>query len=114
VQALQNFALSVGDDQLLQIAVTNPDGSPKDLTGGSVSWCFAVGPGNIALVTKAPGTGLTITNASGGLFQVALAAADTHGRSPGKYHHEARLTDASADHQVIMTGTMILQPSSLG
>lgn len=69
-----------GDDETLSITVTNPDGTPYNLTGLPLRF---VAKRSLLLrddqgeIVKTIGSGITVTNAAGGLAEVAIAGSDT-------------------------------------
>ena len=111
---VQNFEIHAGDDLTLQVSVTDDAGQPVNLTGAQVAWQASRGRADrfssTAVLAKASGTGITVTDAAGGVFEVDLAAADTAGLR-GAFYHEAKVTDAAGDKSTVFTGTMTVLPS---
>ena len=108
----QDFEVYDGDAKLLQIDI-DPD---KDLTGATVTWYLTQHdkPDSI-LVTKSIGSGITVTNAALGQFEVAIDEADTDGLASGEntveYRHYARVLDTSGDTAVVTTGVVSVLPA---
>jgi len=103
----QNFEIYKGDDLTLQVTVKNADGTAKDLTGATIKWQLSTGVNATPpLLSKAVGTGITITNAAGGVFEIAIAQSDT-ASMPAKdtYYHEAEVTDGAGKKSTVLTGT---------
>lgn len=60
---------------------------------------------NTAIITKTTGSGITITNAPGGVFEVALGSADTLNLEPRTYVFDIQRSN-SGSRAVIVIGTM--------
>lgn len=103
----QNFEIYKGDDLTLQVTVKNADGTAKDLTGATIKWQLSTGVNATpALISKQNGSGITITDAVNGIFEVAIAQADTSSlAAKDTYYHEAEVVDASAKKSTVLTGT---------
>lgn len=103
-----------GDTIRLAFAVTTDGTTPKNLTGAAVSWAFsplnaATGSaGGAAIVTKTVGSGITLTDATGGLLLVKLEPADTASVAGGDYYHELQITDAASDKLTAAFGVLRL------
>ena len=98
----------------MAVSVTDSAGDPLDLTSVvSISYgVFGISPSKDPeappLITKSIGSGVSVTNAAGGVFQVTLAPNDTIGLWAGDYYHRAILVDGAGDRYVAMTGTLRL------
>lgn len=73
-----------GDDEVLDITVQKPDGTPQDLTGCKL-WFYVKASikdtDADALIKKTtlPGEGITVTDAVNGIAEISIANADTSG-----------------------------------
>lgn len=109
---VRNLEIHAGDDLAIPVAVTDAAGQAVDLTGAAIAWQAARGTperfSKTAVVSKASGAGITITDPAGGVFEIALASADTQGLS-GSFYHEAEVTDAGGNKTTVMTGTMTVE-----
>lgn len=106
----QDISMYAGESLEIEILVTNDAGAAKDLTGATIAWKLARGPGSTAMVSKSTGAGIAITNAASGIFTVSLSPADTESLH-GRYYHEARVTDSGGKESVITVGTVLIQKS---
>ena len=98
-----NFTIARGDDRTLTYTVKNqaiPPG-PVDITAATFIWILSAQDASVsepqpqggALVTKAVGTGVTITDGPAGEVEVDFDSADTVGlRAPLDYYHELQMT----------------------
>jgi hypothetical protein len=106
----QDFQLYAGDDRVLSCSVVDSTGAAQSLVGiTSLIWTLRTAPGATALLTKGIGTGITVTNAAGGLYTIALDTLNTATLS-GRYYHKAVLTDSVADITTIMEGWVTIEP----
>ncbi len=90
-----NLSFYLGED----ITITDqPAGTPVNITGWSIQFTLRQQPSldSAPLVTKTVGSGVTITNASAGIFTVQLAAADTAGLAEGTYYYYIQRTDSGS------------------
>lgn len=91
-----------GEPKTLTFTVEEGD-NPLDLTGKTVEWVLTRAPADAPIVTKATGSGLTVTDEQGGVFEVDLAAADTEDRPPLLYH------EGKVDGDVVVYGDVIVR-----
>lgn len=83
-----------GNDITLEFTVTDEDGAALDITGATVKWSLKRAIGETADLTKQTGgSGITLTDADGGVFEVELTDTDTAALY-GEYVHEAVIIDA--------------------
>jgi hypothetical protein len=96
--ATQNYEAAIEKGDAPIMVEKNPGGSYTASLG-------SLKPGEEAVLTKTTSSGISITNAAGGIFQVSLTAADTAGLS-GAYYFEAQVTDAGSNVSTVTTGTL--------
>jgi hypothetical protein len=108
---MADFTMFSGDTKVLQITVTDEAGAAIDLTGVDLVWVLAKKVTAAPLVTKEIGTGITITDAAAGKFEVAIAPADTE-NIKGDYYHECQM-DAGGAISTIMTGKVTITPDAI-
>ena len=100
-----------GENRTLSLAARDSSNNPKDLTGLTVTWAISFPPympeWNDALVTK---TG-TVTDATNGLYTVAITPTDTRNLEEGNYTHQAFTTDNSGSISIVTDGTFRLRSS---
>lgn len=102
------FCYVAGDDVLLRFAVVDENGDPANLTGTDVRFAAvkAERPQPAAAISteSSPSTAIvTVTDLTGGLFEVDIDALDTADLL-GTYRFEAELTDASGDVATVGRG----------
>jgi hypothetical protein len=73
-----------GDDKILDITIFQSSGhiitaTPQNISGWQLRWDLRVTPASKGdpLITKASGTGITITDAPNGRLQVLVGSSDT-------------------------------------
>lgn len=103
----QNFTLYQGDSLTAQFSVVDDEGSPVDLTGATITWRAAT-VSHQTVLDKAVGRGITVTDAAGGVCEVALAPDDTASLL-GTYRHQLRVVDATGQEAVVAEGAMTVQ-----
>ena|SRR5205814_1643415 len=100
---VQNFTAAdewyVGEDKTLNIAVVDVAGAAVNITGWTLEWVLRLRPSNpTKLISKTIGSGITVTNAAGGLLTIQVARADSVNLHAGRYYHGlARTNSASYD-----------------
>lgn len=97
-----------GDSRNLIISVIDENNTEIDLTGAAIEWVL-INQGEIIL-SKSIGSGITINNASGGQFAIALTVNDTR-KLLGTYPHMARVTTSNGNSSIVLTGTITIQAS---
>lgn len=111
-----NAPFIAGDTRTIQATVEQSTGVPFNLTGAAIKWqVFAMSSGTFtgeAIISKAVGSGITITNPSGGVFQISLASADTTGFA-GTYYHEAEVTMPGGIVHTAFTGTITINAGAI-
>lgn len=107
----QDFEMWQGEDETIQIPVTDGDGSPVNMAGASVTWVMFAGA--TVAVTKTAGSGVEITDGDGtsDLLVVTIEKSDTLTLAPGYYEHECRVVNGG-DEQIVCSGTVRLRRSS--
>ncbi len=88
-----------GDDEVLNLAFKNSDGTPADLTGHQGIWLTAkrssLDADASAVFQKSTGVGsIVIDNLAGGLAHVVIDAADTTNVEPITLHYDCQLKDS--------------------
>ena len=86
--------------------VTNSAGAVVDLsTASAIKYVIANAAGT-PVITKTIGSGVTITNAAGGVFKANLTAADTASLE-GPYRHEAVITFADGSVNTVVADAAV-------
>lgn len=105
----QNFEMHKGDTRTVTVTVTDDDDQAVNLTGATVKWAVANTPTSATLISKQTGgSGISITNATGGVFVITLVPADTSSLSARTYYHEAQVTDAAGVVSTVLIGKLKL------
>lgn len=108
-----NFDIHQDRDKLLNFSVVDQQipAVVVDLTGSTLSFAFSskVSPFT-ALFTKTVGSGLTITNATGGLFSVQIDKADV-ATLVGEHRYEVKMLDPAGKEDTIVEGTIVVSSS---
>lgn len=95
---------SGNDVRLLFTAIDEDTQLPLNLSGAqALEWKLAKKATSSALIEKSLGNGVTITDPSGGLFEVAIDAEDTEALK-GDHYHEVRLTNSSGKKVTLAYG----------
>lgn len=82
------------------------------LSGGRVEYVIATKRGGtVEVQKKSGGSGIAITDASGGVFEIYLEPDDTDDLRGG-YWHEAQFVDGSGDVTTIFTGRFVANPDT--
>ncbi len=103
----------LGEDRKLRFTVEDASGLAQDISGWTLEWVLRERPwGTQALITKTTGAGITITNASGGVCEVAIADDDTLSLPPGGYFHTLRRTNAGAETVLAFGDAVLQQPAT--
>ena len=93
-----------GDSKTLQVTVRDENAAVVDLSGATIQWKLAKTAGSDnPQVSKSTTSGITVTDAANGVFQVSVDATDTADLS-GTYYHEAEVIDASSNKTTVMAG----------
>jgi hypothetical protein len=98
----QNTSVVQGDTHILDVTVTQRDGTPVDLTDTAIEYTLAK-PGDGITATKTRDDDITVTDAVAGAFEVAFTPTQTAALT-GRYQHEAELTDSSGDVATVFSG----------
>lgn len=106
---MASLSINRGDAVTINVACTNPDGSPYDLTGKQIRFTAkpTLGPVDDPsdLTKTLAGGGIAVTNAVGGLAKITLLPADSSARS-GTLHYSVRVSTSSTDPVTVDTGTL--------
>lgn len=100
-----------GTDYRLRISVVEADDSVVDLNAvqSIVYTLHGVAPSKDpdapALITKSVGSGVSVTDASGGVFEVDVLKDDTLPLWPGKYYHQVMLVNSLGRTYKPLSGT---------
>ena len=79
--------------------------SERTGAGNSTSCSKTCCDSQAATLSKSIGSGITVTDAVNGIFQVELTPADTLAKK-GSYYHEAQVTDGSSDIATVFFGIL--------
>lgn len=82
------------NDVVFVYTITDQDGAAVSLSGATILWQLKLTSDDTALIEKTTSSGISITDAAGGEFEVTLTDTDTD-IDVGEYYIEALITDAS-------------------
>lgn len=99
-----DFTMYAGDSKTLVVTAKDEDGAAVDITDATIRWQLARSVSTTALVTKSIGDGVTITDGSGGVFEVELENADTESLK-GEFYHEAEAILTDGTIATVLSGT---------
>jgi hypothetical protein len=85
-----NLVFFRGED----VTVTFTTNPPADITGWTMTFTVRDKLGGTSQFTKTVGSGITLTNAPLGQFQVTIASADTSSLAVGRYVWDVRREDS--------------------
>ena len=80
------------NDVILKFTVTDQDGVAVNLTSATIKWSLKKSLEADAVITKTTASGISITNAAGGIFEVTITDTDATDLV-GRYYSEAVITD---------------------
>lgn len=92
---MTNVVLVQKNDVILKYTVTDQDAAAVNLTSATIKWSIRRNLATAAALTKTTASGISITNAAGGIFEVTLTDTDTTSLS-GVYVMEAIITDSNS------------------
>ena len=105
----RNFCMDAGDDKQIVITVKDAAGQAVNVNGFTPDWgLFRISDG-FRLVTKSGAGQAEVTDASGGVITVTLAASDTESLS-GVYQHQLDVEDTSGNNATVAGGTLTIEP----
>lgn len=108
---MPDFEMFAGDTPTLGFTVADANGDPMDLNGATIRWQAARSVNSRPpLIEKSIGSGISVTNAALGQFDVALAATDTENLR-GALYHEAEIIDDQGNVITVIAGTMTVTPT---
>jgi len=106
-----NLTMFAGETRTLAVTVTDQDGAAVDLTGADITYVLALP----TPITKTVGSGITITGALTGEFEIALAQADTVAiNSSTSVEHECKILTSTAEVLTAFYGRVTVKDSQIG
>ena len=103
-----NFELSAGDNALLEITVYNADGTLMDLTNVTLKWSSQYQADGTTRVDRTIGTGITLTDATNGRANIAIAKGSI--TKTGQHAHELEAISGS-NSQTVLEGIINVVPT---
>lgn len=105
-----------GDDILLKVTVKKPDGTPKDMTGGTARWWLGKRSNSVGsevyLKKDTTTGGCTMALDSGfWVVSVPIAHLDTKGLAPRSYYHEVEVEDSAGKVSTVFGGKFVVSPT---
>lgn len=105
----QDITMWQGDTKVITCTTYNATGGITNLTGGTIEYKLYETDYTVQ-VTKTTSSGIVITDAANGVFQVTLSPSDTL-TLLGTYLHEAELTDANSAVSTLFIGDVTIKKS---
>jgi hypothetical protein len=103
-----DLTMNSGDTKIISVVVRNSNGSLQDISNAAIKWQLARYVNSIALVTKSISSGIMITDAANGVFQITISPLDTDGLGGKEYYHEAEIKLADGTVSTIISGTVTM------
>lgn len=109
---IRDFSMTAGDTKLIDVSVTETDGTPTTITSATIAWKVtkSIRPTATVSISKSTSSGISITSGSGGTFRITLDASDTSSLAPGDYYHEAQITFSDNEVATVLKGIMTIEP----
>lgn len=108
-----NLSIIAGETRVVVVTLTDQDGLAIDLTDAVIHYHAALPTPMVK--TNAVNGGITITDALGGEFEIALEQTDTIGVTRATtVQHECKVLLASGDVVVAFTGKLAVGVSLIG
>jgi len=109
--ATLDFSMKAGDTKLIDVTVRDPNtGDAVAITSATISWEVYRSKGRATVLTKATGSGISITDGTGGVFRITITAGSDTSGLIGDYVHETKLT--FSDSTILRKeGRMTVEPA---
>ncbi len=105
----QDFTMWQGEDKILEVTVKDESDVVVNLTGATIKWVLApTVDGTVSITKETGGSGIVITDATNGVFQVTINAADTASLE-GTFYHEAEVTSSASKVSKVLIGKVIIR-----
>lgn len=109
----QNATMVSGDTLVIQITVTDETGTAVNLTDHDIDWILTTSKNSSTpILSKAVSSGITITNAASGIFQVTMDPVDTADLH-GDYWHEACITTPTLQKYTVTNGYITIERDAI-
>lgn len=96
-----------GDDQTIKITVTEPDGSPADLSGSSLTFALADWDDSTVVEKTSGGGAISVTGTDDDVAEVQLEPADTAALE-GRYRMELEEETNGGQTNTLMQGILTI------
>ena len=105
-----DFEMYAGDDKVIEVAVLDKTGVAVSIAGATIRWKAVRSFGKTVAISKATGgSGISITDAANGEFQITLTPANTASLK-GSYFHEAEVEFGDGKKSTVLQGRMVVNP----
>lgn len=109
---IRNLTFSEGEHWIIECTFTGSDGDALNLTGASISWTVALRPGSAAIFSATTANGMiTVTSATAGTAEIAVAPAAHSSATPGNWRHECRVLLSNGEYSVQFEGRLTVKDS---
>lgn len=103
-----NFSMQAGDSATLAFAVKDEAGAAQIITGAAIRFTLWKDGLTQIRFEKTIGSGVTITDGPGGLFEVSVALGEVI--VAGSYSHQSEVF-LTPDSQTVIRGKVLVRPS---
>lgn len=107
---VHNLKVIRGDTKIFTVNITSKETKlPTDLTGAAIVFTVKKrreDPDIDAVISLSVGSGITVTDAAGGQFQVKIPAADTNVLEIRRYFYDIQIDLGSGDRETPVLGML--------
>lgn len=108
----QDATIYAGRTYTLRVTVTDDDNDDAVLNITGCSIYYVVVENGTVILSKSTDDGITITDAVGGVFEIAIDPADTEALGgKRKLYHEAALVDVLGNESTLFVGELNIERS---
>lgn len=105
-----------GNTKLIIASIRDNTGKAITLAGAAIVYKVAkLVSSNTFLLEKSLGNGdITITNTTGGVFNITLTEEDTVALGNGTFYHEVKISFADGTKATVLSGPLTITPTLIG
>lgn len=107
---LRNYRLVRGTDLTLTgLIARDRNGTVIDLTGATIKWRIGPKDRHSTLKTLDTSDGVTVTDATNGVYSLDLDGADSDTWAPGRLRHAVEVTESGGQIHIVLEGFIDLE-----
>ena len=107
---LQNIEIYRGDNRTFKVTVKDGDGVVVDITGASIKFSVKEEISDTSyVIQKTVGSGINITDAANGEYEVYIVPADTQNLDTKVYEYDSELTTSAPKVYTVVRGEFTVQ-----